>query len=90
MLHSSTVKVCFMCNSICLILYHYTINNNYTWCYICSAWFLDIIISTCQQFIFYSLIPIASCHAKMFAVVYKFLHGPLLFTVRIQIVAMIC
>ena len=30
-----------------LILYHYTIDNDYTWYYICSAWFLDIIISTC-------------------------------------------
>ena len=45
---------------------------------------------TCQQFMLYSLIPKASCHAKMFAIVYKFLHGPLLFTVSIQIVAMIC
>ena len=29
------------------VLYHYTINKDYTWYYICSAWFLDIIISTC-------------------------------------------
>ena len=29
------------------ILYYYTLNNDYTWYYICSAWFLDIIISTC-------------------------------------------
>ena len=30
-----------------VVLFHYTINNDYTWYYICSAWFLDIIISTC-------------------------------------------
>ena len=33
----------------CLILYHYTINKDYTWYYICCAWFLDIIISTCYK-----------------------------------------
>ena len=32
---------------LCVILFYYTINNDYTWYYICSAWFLDIIISTC-------------------------------------------
>ena len=46
MLHSSTVKVCFSVQ-FCLILYHYTIINDYTRYYICSAWFLVIIISTC-------------------------------------------
>ena len=55
MLHGSTVKICFMCSSV-LILYYYTINNDYTWYYICSAWFLDIIISTCScMFTFYGL-----------------------------------
>ena len=34
---------------LCVILYHYTVNNDYTWYYICSAWFLDIIISTCSE-----------------------------------------
>ena len=43
MLHGSTIKVYFMCSSV----YQYTINNDYTWYCICSAWFLDIIISTC-------------------------------------------
>ena len=37
---------------LCLVLFntvslHYIIYNDYTWYYICSAWFLDIIISTC-------------------------------------------
>ena len=30
-----------------VILYVCTINNDYTRCNICSAWFLDIVISTC-------------------------------------------
>ena len=34
------------------LLYHYTINNNYMWYYICSAWFLVIRISTCCGYIF--------------------------------------
>ena len=29
-----------------LILYHYTANNDYTWYYICRAWFLDVGLST--------------------------------------------
>ena len=33
----------------CLILYHYTINKDYTGYYICSTWLLDIIISTCSH-----------------------------------------
>ena len=39
---------------LCLLLFitvslHYKINNDYvyTWCNICSAWFLDIRISSC-------------------------------------------
>ena len=34
---------------VLLVLYHYTINNDYTWYYIRSVWFLDIVISTCIQ-----------------------------------------
>ena len=30
-----------------VILYHYTINNDYTRYNICSTWFLDIRISPC-------------------------------------------
>ena len=33
--------------TVILILYHYTIRNGYTRQNICSAWFLDIRISTC-------------------------------------------
>ena len=32
-----------------LILYHYTVNNDYTWYNIRSTWFLDIRISTCYS-----------------------------------------
>ena len=32
---------------LCLVLYNYTVNNDHTWCYILSAWFLDTRISTC-------------------------------------------
>ena len=46
MMHGSTNKVLFMFSSV-LILYHYTVNNDHTWCYILSAWFLDTRISTC-------------------------------------------
>ena len=33
-----------------VILYLYTINNDYTRYNICSAWFLDIVTSTCLTF----------------------------------------
>ena len=46
MLHSFNIKVCFYVQ-FCLLLYHYTINNDYTWCYICSTWYLDNRILTC-------------------------------------------
>ena len=32
-----------------VILYHYTIYSDYTRYNICSAWFLDIVISTCYN-----------------------------------------
>ena len=33
---------------LCVVLFNNTINDDYTWYYnICSAWFLDIRISTC-------------------------------------------
>ena len=40
---------------VCLyqLLYHYTINNDYMWYNVCSAWFLDIRISACF-FTYYS------------------------------------
>ena len=44
MLHGSIINVYFMFSSI---QYHYTINNDYTWYYICSAWFLVTRISSC-------------------------------------------
>ena len=37
-----------------IILYHYTLNNEYTRYNICSAWVLDIRISTCFEVHMYS------------------------------------
>ena len=48
LLFSSSLKVC-----LCLMLYHYTINNDHTWYNICIAWFLNIRTSTC----FYTILP---------------------------------
>ena len=53
-----------------VILYHYTIkfNNDYTRYNICSAWFLDIRISTCYCVTMYVNLSVSVClcvHAHM-------------------------
>ena len=43
---------------LCVILFYCT---DYTWYYICSAWFLDIIISTCLNCIKWTILLLHRC-----------------------------
>ena len=67
----------------CLILYHdhYTINNDYTWYYICSTWFLDIIIPTCLlSLLYHYLMSINTITAKSLPLLQNLLDFLLQFT----------
>ena len=46
-LHGSAIKVRFVFSTVYCCIIELQIANDYMWCYICSAWFLDIRISTC-------------------------------------------
>ena len=47
-----------------VILYHYIFIHDYTTYNICSAWFLDIVISTCYSYFFILLFLICSNNAR--------------------------
>ena len=45
--YSYLLRYFYVYSLYCLILYHYTINNDCRWYSICSTWRLDITVSTC-------------------------------------------